>query len=127
MNEQTSLLVLRWLARITSLASIGLLGLFAFGGGEASPLSATPSQMLLLLFFPLGVVAGMVFAWWKELAGGLISFASLAAFYAVCLIVSQRLPGGPYFAIFTSPAALFLLSGTLHRMAERHADAQPRA
>lgn len=119
MNPHASHLTLarsiRWTARVTSALCIGMLGLFAFGGRETSPLSAAPQEMLLLVFFPLGVVAGMVLAWWKEIPGAIVSLASLAAFYAVCAVVSHKLPGGPYFAIFTAPAMLFLASGLLSR------------
>jgi hypothetical protein len=82
--------VLRWLARAASLASLGLLALFATSGGAA------PSgfEWLLLAFFPLGVALGTVVAWHREILGGLIALASLAAFHALLLLDGSRPAAG---------------------------------
>jgi len=58
--------VLRWIARLASLASLGLLALFATSGGSAP----TAFEWMLLAFFPIGVAAGTILAWFREVAGG---------------------------------------------------------
>lgn len=105
----------RWIARLSSLVSIGLLLAFLFGeDGLNLQLSAT--EWLGLLFFPGGVIIGMVLGWWREGWGGLIAIASLAAFYLEQYFISGRLPGGPWFILFSLPGFLFVLSWWLtHR------------
>ena len=61
-NEPASAVVIRWIARILSILSIGvLLLLFFFGEADLSqPVRLTAYEWIGLLFFPAGVVAGMV-------------------------------------------------------------------
>lgn len=101
--------VLRWIARMLSLGVFAILGAFAFGEG-----TPRPADWLLLACFPIGPVLGLMLAWWREILGALLTLASLAAFYLLC-IAEGRAPVGPYFAILASPAALFLLAGLLRR------------
>jgi hypothetical protein len=106
-------LVLRWTARATSVASILLLGLFAFGGAEAFRPTAT--EAVALAFFPGGVALGMLVGWWREGLGGLITLISLGLFYAWLIALSGHAPGGPFFLIFSSPGLLFLMCWLLER------------
>ncbi len=108
-------MLLRWTARILSLASLGLILMFAFGGEEAGGMP-TLREWGALTFFPIGVQVGMLLAWKKEIAGGLIALAALGGFYAYYMFMAGSLPGGPYFALFSLPAVLFLVSGIMaHR------------
>jgi hypothetical protein len=104
-------LALRWAARLTSLLSIGVLLLFITGeDGLISPANwakVRPAEWVALTFFPLGVMLGLVLAWWREWVGASVTLLSLAAFYAACVLQSGRLPVGPWFLIFCSPAFLF--------------------
>ena len=107
----------RWAARILSILSIGVLLLFLIGGGDFSqPISLTTEEMVGLLFFPLGVVIGMVVAWRWEGVGAAISIGSLLAFYLFHFTMQQKFPGGPSFLIFALPAFLFGLSWLLSRI-----------
>lgn len=99
--------LIRWTARLLSLASTFLLVQFAFSGGERPP---SAIEWTALAFFPIGVVVGFAVAWRKERMGALISLASLGAFYVVMYLRSGTVALGPYFALFTLPAALFLLA-----------------
>lgn len=103
------LLILRWFARIASLASIAMLAVFATSGGNFP----SASEWLLIAFFPVGVVVGMIVAWWREIAGGIITLLSLAAFYTTLLINSGHAPTTPWFIIFASPGLLLLICGLL--------------
>jgi len=100
--------ILRWAARGLSLVSIGFLLLFFFGEADFSqPLQLTPQEWVLVAFFPIGVVAGMVLGWWREGAGSLVSLAALLAFYIADLMFTGTFPGGPFFLLFTLPGFLF--------------------
>ncbi len=69
----------RWLARAPSVLSIGLLVLFIIGEGSG-PHDIATRQWIGLLFFPFGVVVGMLVAWKREALGGLLSIGSLVCF-----------------------------------------------
>ncbi len=105
---------LRWAARLLSLASLGLILMFAFGGEEAGGMP-TLKEWGALAFFPIGVQVGMLLAWKKEIAGAGVALAALAGFYVYYLFMSGALPGGPYFALFSLPAVLFLICGSMAR------------
>lgn len=97
---------IRWGARAGSILSVGLLLLFL---GAENTTSVTPRQIVGFLFFPLGVAVGLVIGWWKEGLGGAVSMASLACFYLVYgVILSDQIPRGPWFVLFTAPALLFM-------------------
>ena len=73
---------LRWIARIGSLATLGMLLFMPSGVSfRLSELSAT--EWFGLLCFPTGVAFGLVVAWKWEAPGGWITLASLAA---LCLV-----------------------------------------
>ena len=106
--------VVRWIARLGSLASLGFIGMFAFGGSEPA-VWPTANEWLGLACFPIAVCLGMIAAWRWEAIGGLISLAGLAAFYVWEYSVSGNLGAGPWFLILTSPAVLFLLSAWMRQ------------
>jgi len=111
-HERTSVptLSLRWLARGTSAVSIAVIMLFFIGEGF-HPSQVAPRDWIGLMFFPFGVILGMLISWRRELQGSLLSLASLAGFYLVYgLVLTGRLPGGWAFLVFTAPAFLFLAS-----------------
>jgi hypothetical protein len=110
---------LRWSARVTGLLSIGVLLLFLTGedgliGGNGWA-KVRPVEWLGLLFFPFGVLLGLALAWWREALGATVAVVSVAAFYLSQGLLAGRLPGGPWFLIFTAPAVLFFASWFAHR------------
>lgn len=111
--------VLRWVARAASLASLGLLAMFALSGGDAP----TASEWLMLAFFPIGVAIGMLVAWRSEILGGSIAAASLGAFYAIVSLDASRPPMGPWFVVFASPALVLLVCGLMARASLRRSAA----
>jgi len=107
------ILVLRWMGRLGSLASLALIAAFAFGGHE--PGVPTATEWVGLACFPIGVLAGLLLAWRFEIVGAGLAVASLLLFYLWHVVQSGRLPMGPYFAFFTFPALFYLAATFLQR------------
>lgn len=105
---------LNWLARALSIVSIFVLLLFVVGEG-VNPAALRSREWALMIFFPLGVIAGMVVAWGREGLGGAITVVSLIAFYLAHLLFSGGFPRGWAFAAFASPGFLFLAHWLLTR------------
>src|SRR5262245_53224829 len=101
---------LRWTARAWGIASTLLLLAFAFGGREH--LRFTPSEAVLFLLFPVGVIVGFVVAWRRELLGGLLTVGSLALFCLWMFVGGGRL-AGPYFLLFAAPGFLHIASALI--------------
>jgi hypothetical protein len=110
--ERKSAIILRWFARISSVASIGLLLLFA-AGEHLHPAKLTTREWIEFLLFPIGISLGMILSWWKERMGGCIVIASLALFYAVHYLMNGKFPHGWAFCILALPGLLFLAAGLL--------------
>lgn len=109
------------LARLGSIASIVLLFMLFVGEGM-NPSTITRNEWAGLLFFPIGVMIGMVVAWWKEGVGAAITLGSLVAFYFVWGYLLRNHIGGWAFITFASPGFLFMLHWLLLRgNDERHA------
>jgi len=106
--------VFRWIARIGSLAGLGML-LFFLSGEEFHPAQLTAPEWVSLMFLPTGVTFGLVVAWRWEIVGGAISVASLAGFYATEGILGHVMPLGWAFVVLTVPGFLFLLAAILRR------------
>ncbi|MGO8696391.1 MAG: hypothetical protein ACLQVY_01545 [Limisphaerales bacterium] len=103
-----SLCVLRWSARVLSIVVAGVVLCFAVG--EGLNLSRfTARELVLFLFFPIGVCLGMALAWRWEGLGGAVTVASLAAFYLADRLTSSSFPRGPAFVAMAAPGFLFLL------------------
>jgi hypothetical protein len=121
-RQQVTALAFRWLARLTSLASIGMLALFLFG--EQFPVGRiTAREWIGLAFFPAGVAIGMIIAWRKEGLGAAISIASLLGFYTIFGWLLGSRVSGPWFIVFVSPAFLFLIAWFISRRNPREVTA----
>ena len=105
--------IIRWTARGWGVASLLFLSAFIFGDAERSGNGPTISQWIGISFFPTGIIAGLLIAWWKELAGGVIVVASLIGFYIWHVVVSGHLAAGPWFVLVAAPGFLFLIAGLL--------------
>ena len=82
--------------------------MFIFGEG-LNLFHLTLHELVLFLFFPLGVGLGMIMAWrWEGLGGG-ITVGSLAAFYLAHRLFSPGFPRGFGFVAMALPGFLFLL------------------
>ena len=114
------LALLEMLARVGSIASITIL-VMLFRNDLLHPSDISPAEWVGLLFFPFGVAAGMVVAWWKEGAGSVITVVSLAGLYLVYGYLLRNHLGGWVFVVFASPGFLFLLHWLLRDFNRKHA------
>jgi hypothetical protein len=112
--------VLRWSARSASVVVVMLLLLFVWGE-DFSKVRAR--EWVGLSFFPLGVVVGLALAWRREALGAFVAASSLSAFYLVYGVLLGGRVGGPWFLVFTSPAALFFASWAWERARRAEAGA----
>ena len=102
------LAVIESIARVGSIASITLL-ILLFMEEVFHPSEISPNEWAGLLFFPIGVMIGMIVAWWKEGLGSAVTLLSLLAFYLVYGYLLRNHIGGWVFIVFASPGFLFLL------------------
>ena len=108
-------LILRYVARIWSIASWLFVLAFVVGGRES--LRPAPSEILGLLFFPVGVLVGFAISWRREAAGACVSLVSLAGFFAWMTMRDGYLRSGAgWFIVLAGPAFLFLGSALLNKM-----------
>jgi len=117
--------IIRWAAKVWSMASVGLV-LLIFVGEALSPSTSdpfTPSELVGLLFFPLGTCLGMVLAWRREALGGAVTVASMVAFYGWMYLDRGDFPRGPYFLLVAAPGILFSLAALLSRSAPQQSGA----
>jgi len=103
------LVAIRWFARISAAAGVAILLLFLFGEPFRLP-DITWMQFVALIFFPFGLIAGLILGWFRELAGGLVAVGSVACFYLLVAVVHGDWPGW-WFLVFASPGILFIFSG----------------
>ncbi|MEQ1763881.1 MAG: hypothetical protein ABL984_12150 [Pyrinomonadaceae bacterium] len=109
MYEDNFLFILRWVARISGMTSVALLLLFLFGEGFSS---ITMNQAVGIVFFPFGLMTGLVIGWRRELLGGAIAVGSVLGFYFIYeLAINGSWPRGWWFAVFAMPGVLFLIYG----------------
>ena len=81
-------------------------------GGEASP-----RDLVLVAFIPVGTFLGMALAWRWEGLGGVISTLSVLGFYVAMFILDGDLPQAGILILLPLiiPGVLFLISWALHR------------
>lgn len=88
------------------MASISFLALFIVAHiSEAGPLPNL-SEWCLLMFFPGGVLFGLLLGLCYPAIGSLTSIGSLIAFYSIHFLQAGDVPQGPFFVVFTAPALL---------------------
>ena len=95
---------IRWTARVWSIITITLVLAFIIGEGVDISKSI---EWIAFLFFPVGICAGMIIAWWKEGPGAFIVIGSLLTFYVIHFITAGTLPKGWAWEAFAFPGFLF--------------------
>ena len=68
-----------------------------------------PFELLEFLFFPVGMMIGLLIAWRFEALGGSISLGSFVLFYLLNYAKAGSFPRGWAFFGFSIPGILFLL------------------
>lgn len=96
---------IRWTARIWTIMTIAVVVLLSLGEG-VHPTGLAETVGLLL--YPVGICLGLVLAWWKEGVGGMITVASLLAFYILYATTTGRLPQGWAWLLLALPGFLFV-------------------
>ena len=81
-STRITVLAFHWLARLTSLLSLGIVAMFLLAE-PFNPSHVRPREWVGFVCFPLGVMIGLIVAWFKEGLGASISLCSLAAFYLI--------------------------------------------
>ena len=109
------------MARLLSLVILSLIGLFFLGSNEPQQFPEA-MEIVGFLFFPIRILTGMLLSWRWEIGGSIVAIGSLIGFYLWYAIQSGRLPTGPWFIVFTSPAFLFLVAGYLNRLRRKDRD-----
>lgn len=109
MTAKRSIAVLRWVARIWSIASVGLLCVFLLGEGP-------PPLTVKTMMFPFGVMLGLILAWWFESIGGLLAIVSVLLFYVLEYLGQGRFPKGYVFILIAAPSVIFLYCGFLRAL-----------
>ena len=114
-NRFRLLLTIHNLIIVLSLISIAvILAFFVFDVRTFGQVA--PNEWVGLFFFPVGVIAGMLLGWWREVLGGAVTVMSLLGFYLVYgWFLNGQLWLGAWFIVFALPGILFLISGLAFR------------
>lgn len=103
---------IRLTARALSLVIIVLELLLIFGEGVYP---SSEIEWIGFFFFPIGISAGMIIAWWREGIGGAITVGSFVLFYFIYFAFSHTHPKGLAWFVFALPGFLFLIYWFLTR------------
>ncbi len=106
MTTNRTVTIMCWVGRVWSIASLAFVGAFLIGEG-------LPPLDLRHMFFPFGILLGLILAWRLEKTGGVVATLSLLLFYVIHFAESGRLPGGPWFFLIAAPGFLFICCGFL--------------
>ncbi len=117
MKKQTIIKIIRWTARIWSILII-LLHLVIFFGyifyPETDGETWRTIEIIAAIFYPVGVLIGMIIAWKKELLGGIISLVGYLIFTILILIPRGAIVRMfPMVLIVNGPGILFFINGVL--------------
>lgn len=102
-------LILKWVARVFSVASVFFIFLFIISH-LAYSYEFNFKYFIFYIFLPLSVVSGLLIGLKNELLGSIISIFALFTFYLLYYFVEKSIPEGLAFLILTSPALLYLIS-----------------
>lgn len=104
-------IVVRWLARVASVAAVLFVLAFAVGEGFAGA-SLSGTETAYLAIFLAGLLANLA-AWRWEITGALIALVALFGLAVLQLAAHGGLPGPWFFALLGVPALCYLLARAL--------------
>jgi len=105
-------LVIQWIARVWSMASVGLVLLIAVGElvYPHAPPPSTFRDLVGLFLFPFGVCVGMIVAWrWEGLGGGI----TVGSFSFLCDVACYGWPVSAWAVVCTHSSARNVIPGVL--------------
>lgn len=105
---------LRWTARVTGLALLGLVGVLIVGHGGLPNVFGRPAAVQLESLATVMMLGGLLLGWWREAVGGVVASIGIALFFAVEMVVNGSPPGG-IVPLFCVPAILLLISSLVNR------------
>ena len=105
-------IAVRWAARISGLALVGLVLLFWIGEGGPANILRLPMPVLLEFAGTLLMLTGFLAGWRWPALGGVTAVTGFALFLATEMAVNGKPPGGP-FPLFLIPGVLLLISAGL--------------
>jgi hypothetical protein len=109
--------IARWTARTLASGLVLLVAAIAVGHGLPNLSQATAPEALQFLAFAV-ILAGLLAGFRWEVLGGAAVLGGLAAFYAMNVAATGKVPGGA-FPLFVIPGLLFLVSGLTSRAGRR--------
>ena len=109
--------IILWVARLASLPSIAYMVfmMYAHLFGTEPHNSSTSGEMVALLFFPTGVVMGLLIAWLWDGIGGMITIGSIVAFHTTMLVLHGKSDFDLLIDGLAAPGLLFLFYWLLSR------------
>lgn len=109
--------IIRWIARVWSIPSIGVLLLPYFMEGLYWLQAASPREVVgHVCFFAL--LVGLILAWFREGLGGALTAAGFTIFYVTWWATGDS-PHGPFLVLIAAPGFLFLLCWLLSSRAQQ--------
>jgi len=117
MDNRLSVKILNWVSKIWSLLSILFVALFFLAHifESKEPITLNFSIIRTFIFFPIGLLIGLVLAWKWNITGGIIAVLSIVGFHLDMFIQN----GDPDFVILIEllafPGLLFVILGILKK------------
>ena len=103
--------VVHWAGCLLGTALLLLFAAFAIGEGPP-PLNWQAASLAVML-------VGFLLAWWRDLVGGVVSLAGIAAFYGLEFAASGHAPGGWLFPLCFVPGVLGVVAWLLTKSSPR--------
>lgn len=120
-HKNLTLLILRWIARIWSYIVVTFIVLFVgahfFESGSGIG-SMSLENAIAFTFFPIGLTAGLIIAWWKEGLGGIIATGSIIGFHLTMLFIHGKPDFVLLIELLAVPGPLFIIYWLLSRKIE---------
>jgi hypothetical protein len=125
MKNLNHISIFRWTARILGVFLVFITLVFFFGlvaegynkTGKITPEDFNAMQIATFFFWFL-CLAGIIWAWWNEKAGGILSFGSTVIFLILAKVNAVTNPEAsvvPVLFVFLIPSILFLICWWLKR------------
>lgn len=97
--------------KVTSILFVIVIAMFYIGEGIQHDFEKLRNEeLIMMLFFPVGIIIGYVVSWFKKITGTIITVLSILVFYLIDYLISGTIPKGIYFIIFLVPTIFFFLS-----------------